>query len=530
MSTLKVLVSDTLPEEGLRVLRDGGIEVLYRTGLEPEQLKKTIADCDGVIVRSATKLTADVIESASRLRAVCRAGVGVDNIDIPAASRKGVIVMNTPAGNTASTAEHTIAMMLAMSRNIPQAYGSLRAGQWERKKFVGTQVAGKILGVIGLGRVGCGVAERAVGLQMRVVGYDPYISKSRARDLGIELKEDLDELLRAADYVTVHTPLTKETENLIGKREFDIMKNGVRIINCARGGIVDEDALYDALTSGKVAGAALDVFRDEPPKDRRLVETPQVVCTPHLGASTEEAQILVAVEAAEQMRDALTDRGVRNAVNLPALDPKQAELLQPYIVLAEKMGSAAMQLAGGRVRDARLHYRGDIAKLDVSILTRAFIAGLLTPIFDEPVNIVNALLLAEQRHISFTEHKSDAPRDFANLIDVSVRTDAGERVLGGTLLGRDDPRIVHLDGYRVEILARGHILLTFVQDRPGLIGDIGKILGSHNINIGRMTFGRREAGGDAITALNVDSPVPPAVLKEVEAVRSVISAHLLTLS
>jgi len=526
---VKVLVSDTLPQEGLRVLEENDIELIYRPKLPPDELKTIIRDCDGLIVRSGTKVTADVIASAERLKAICRAGVGVDNIDVPAASKKGIIVMNTPGGNIASTAEHTIAMLLALSRNIPQANASLRGGEWDRKRFIGSQIAGKVLGVIGLGRVGCGVAKRAIGLEMRVVGYDPFIPKAKAEEIGVDLKQELDELLKISDYITVHTPLTDETRGLIGKREFELMKNGVRIINCARGGIIDEEALYEAIVSGKVAGAALDVFSEEPPKDRKLVEHERVIATPHLGASTEEAQMLVAIEAAEQMRDALFDRGIRNAVNLPALDMKQVEEIQPYISLGDKMGRLMMQLAGGRVKRLEIGYFGEIAAKDTSLVTRGVLAGLLAPILDEQVNIVNAPLLAEERKISINERKSDEAEDFVTLIEARIETDKGSRSVAGTVFGKGDARIVRIDGYSVEVLPEGYVLVLFDIDRPGLIGNIGRILGSHNINIARMTFGRKKAGGDAITALNVDSPVPAAVLKEIESIENVHSAHLVSL-
>ncbi|MEW6354689.1 MAG: phosphoglycerate dehydrogenase [Planctomycetota bacterium] len=526
---MRVLICDTLPEDAVEILQSAGIETICKTGLSPDDLKKEVQSVEGVIVRSATKITADVIAAAENLRAVARAGAGIDNIDVDAATKRGVIVMNTPGGNTRSTAEHTIALLLSLSRNIPQANTSMREGKWDRKSFTGAQVSEKVLGVIGLGRVGYDVAKCAVGLDMKVIGYDPYIDRQKARDLGIELAADPKEIYPKADYITVHTPMTPETEGMIGEKEFAIMKKGVRILNCARGGIIDEGALYDAIRSGKVAGAALDVFVEEPPTDRRLIDLPQVICTPHLAASTEEAQIQVAQQAAAQLADALLDRGVRHAVNLPSLDLKEAERLRPYIALAEKMGMLQIQLAPGRIRAVEITYSGEIAKGDVTMVTASYLAGLLRPMFDQPINMVNAPLMAQSRNITLTERKSESARGFANLIQAEIETADGIRSTQGTLFGRDSIRIVSIDDYHVEIVPEGHVLVIFDVDRPGLIGNIGTILGRRAINIARMTFGRQEAGGRAITALNVDSPVPATVLKEIEAIDSVYTAHLISL-
>lgn len=524
-----VFVADTFPDQGLDILRRAGLEVVYRTDLKGDALKQHIALADGVIVRSATRLTADVIAAGQRIRAICRAGVGVDNVDVDAASKRGIIVMNTPAGNTIATAELTIALMMALSRKIPQANATLRSGAWDRKRFMGTQLAGKVLGIVGLGRVGCSVARRAVGLEMKVVGYDPFITKERAAQYGVDLKKSLTEVLTCADYVSVHTPLTADTQGLVGARELALMKDGVRLINCARGGIIDEDALYAAIKSGKVGGAALDVFSEEPPKDRRLVDLEQVISTPHLGASTEEAQIQVSVEAAEQMADALLNRGVRNAVNLPTADTKELEILRPYATLAERMGALAMQLIQGSIRGVELAFSGDVSKHNVKLVTTSFLCGLLRPIFANDVNLVNAPLLAADRGIQVRETSSNVPGDFSNLIAASIQTDDAKRSVAGTLFGRRDARIVEIDGYLVEAIPQGHLLVLFNQDRPGLIGAIGTLLGRHNINIARMTFGRREAGGDAITVVNVDTPIPQPVLAEVQKIENVTTAHLISL-
>lgn len=525
---MKVFVADTFPDEGLEILRRAGLEVVYKTDLKGDALKKEIADCEGVIVRSATKLTADVIAAGSKLRAICRAGVGVDNVDLEAASKRGIIVMNTPAGNTIATAELTISLLLALSRKIPQANASLRAGAWDRKKFMGTQVAGKVLGIIGLGRIGCSVARRAVGLEMKVIGHDPFITKEKAAQHGVELRP-LEYVLRNADYITVHTPLTPETKGLISEREIAMMKDGVRLLNCARGGIIDETALYNAIKSGKVAGAALDVFVEEPPKDRRLLELDEVIATPHLGASTEEAQVQVSIEAAEQIADALLGRGVRNAVNLPTADPKELEILRPYTILAERMGSLVMQLIQSGIKGVEVGYSGEITKYNVRLVTTSFLCGLLRPIFAEDVNLVNAPLLAAERGIQVRETISNVPGDFSNLVSAAIETDDGKRSVAGTVFSKRDARIVEIDGYMVEALPQGHILVLYNYDRPGLIGAIGTLLGKHKINIARMTFGRKEAGGDAITVLNVDSPVPTDVIKDVEKIENVTSARLVTL-
>jgi D-3-phosphoglycerate dehydrogenase len=532
---VRVFVADTFPEQGLDILRKAKLEVVYKTDLKGEALKKEIAAAHGVIVRSATKLTAELVAEGAKLRAICRAGVGVDNVDLDAATKRGIIVMNTPAGNTIATAEHTVALMLALSRKIPQACASLHGGGWDRKRFMGTQVAGKVLGVVGLGRVGCSVARRAVGLEMKVIGYDPFITKEKAAQYGVELKRTLDEVLPLADYVTVHTPLTDETQGLIGEREFGLMKRGVRVLNCARGGIIDEAALLAAVQSGKVAGAALDVFVEEPPKDRRLLELDAVIATPHLGASTEEAQVQVSVEAAEQMADALLDRGVRNAVNLPTADAQEMEVLRPYATLADRMGSLAMQLIQSGIKAVEISYSGEVTKHNVKLVTTSFLCGLLRPVFAEEVNLVNAPLLAADRGIQVRETTSNVPGDFSNLLAVRIDTEGGTgcsqpvRSVAGTLFGKRDARIVEIDGYLVEAIPQGNMLVLFNHDRPGLIGAIGTLFGRHRINIARMTFGRKEAGGDAITVLNVDSPVPPSVLKEVEKIENVTSAHLISL-
>ncbi len=524
----RVLIADKLPPAAAEILeREPRIEVDTNVGLSPDELKSIIGSYHGIVVRSATKLTADVIEKADNLRAIVRAGVGVDNVDIDAASIKGIVVMNTPSGNTVSTAEHAIAMMMAMSRNIPRACESLRAGKWDRKAFTGTQLCGKTIGIIGLGRIGIEVARRCSAMGMTLLGCDPYITRTKAEQEKVDLC-GLETIYKRADFITVHTPLTDKTRGMIGREQFAMMQPGVRIINCARGGIVDEEALAEALKEGKVAGAALDVYTSEPPANRELVELDNVVATPHLGASTSEAQLNVALDAARQLSDALLGRGIINASNFPALDAKEADQLQPVCALAEKIGALQAQLIHGRIQSAAITYYGELADADVRPVTRSLTAGLLKPVL-ENVNIVNAPVLAEARGISVTETKSSEATDFTSLISVTVATAQREITVKGTVFGKAEPRIVGIDDYRVEVIPRGHVLIIFDEDRPGLIGAIGTLLGQAGINISCMTFGRKEAGGEAITVLNIDGPTSPALLEQIGDVPNVIAAHLVHL-
>jgi len=520
---MKVLISDKLPDVAVEVLTaDSSIEVDNKPGMSADELKSVIGGYDGIIIRSGTKLTADILEHATNLKAIARAGVGVDNVDVNAASRKGIIVMNTPGGNTISTAEHTFALMMALARNIPQAYRSLKSGEWDRKTYVGNQLSSKTLGIIGLGRIGVEVARRALAFEMKVIGCDPYISSDKAAQIGIELA-DLDTIWERSDFITVHTPITAETRGLIGAKEIAKMKDGVRLINCARGGIIDERALAEAIESGKVAGAALDVYTSEPPTDRRLIELQQVVATPHLGASTEEAQINVAVDAASQLVDCLTGKGVRCAINMPSMDGREAGILKPYANLAEKMGLMLRQLVDGQLKSVDVCYIGELSRMNVVPVTRSLTAGLLKGVMEENVNLVNAPVLAEERGINITESRSSATGDFSTMIKVAMQTGQGVRTVEGTLFGKSDPRIVSINGYHVEIFPHGDMLLIMNQDRPGLIGDIGAIIGGGGINISAMTFGRKEAGGDAITVLNLDAQPDDAMLEKIRKVKNVQS-------
>jgi D-3-phosphoglycerate dehydrogenase len=526
---MKVLITYKIAPVCEEMFKSASIEGVIKPNISPADLKKEINDYKGIIVRSETKLTAELLEGAGNLKAICRAGVGVDNIDIAAASKKGIIVMNAPGGNIISTAEHTLAMLLALSRNIAPAYISLKAGQWDRKRFVGTQIGGKTLGIIGLGRVGRQVAKRATALEMKVIGYDPFITPDVAAQFHIHTVGALDELLAQSDYITVHVPLNKETKDLITKQAFDLMKDGVRIVNCARGGIVSEEALYNAIVDGKVAGAALDVFEIEPPTGNKLLELEQVLATPHLGASTKDAQLAVAKEASQLMINALTDKGINNAVNMPVIHPEEFERLRPFTTLAEKMGSVLIQLSNGGLRSIDVAYCGDVSKEkeNVWLLTNSLLVGLLRPTLDEGVNLVSIPIIARERGIKVNETITSCPSNFTNLVYARIHTDDGERSVSGTVFDMREARIVEINGYSVEAIPDGYMLIMFGKDKPGLIGHVGKILGDQNINIARMTFGRKETGGNAIIVLNVEAVISQNTLDAIGRIEGVESVHLI---
>lgn len=525
----KVLVSDALSEEGLKVLKDEKeLQVDVKLKLPPEELKAIIKDYDALVVRSSTKVTKDIIDAATKLKVIGRAGVGLDNVDAEAASKRGIIVMNTPAGNTISTCEHTWSLMLSMSRNVANANASLKEGKWDRNKYMGVELYGKTLGIIGLGRIGTEVAKRAMAFGMKVIAYDPYLTVEKANELGIELVEVKD-IIKQADYITVHTPLTNDTKHMISDKEFEQMKPGVRIVNCARGGIIDEAALIRALDSGKVAGAALDVYESEPPKDFTIFKHDKLVATPHLGASTEEAQVNVAVEVSKQVADALLGRGCRNAVNVPCVDPEIYKILRPYINLAEKMGLVIGQLAEGRIQEIKIQYSGEIIAHDLASVTIAFLKGMLTPILQETVNFVNASVIAKERGIKIIETKSSQIEEFANLVTIEAKTDKTKAVVAGTLSSRKEPRLVKINDFYVEAVTEGYLLILSNEDKPGIIGQIGTVLGQHKINIAGMTLGRTKAGGVAMTVLNLDEEVPDAVMKEIRTAKHVLDAKLIKL-
>ncbi|MCX5688098.1 MAG: phosphoglycerate dehydrogenase [Candidatus Omnitrophica bacterium] len=526
----KILVSDPLAQEGVDILKKvKEFQVDVKHKLPPEELKKIIKDYDCLLVRSETKVTKDIIDAATNLKVIGRAGVGLDNVDLSAASKRGIIVMNTPGGNTMSTAEHAVSLMLSLSRNIPQADVSVKRGEWERKKFMGTEVYGKTLGIIGLGRIGAEVAKRAISFGMKVIAYDPFLSKDKANELGIE-SVDVKGIFKRADYITVHTPLTDETRNIVNKDSIGTMKQGVRIINCARGGIVNEADVLEGINSGKIAGAAFDVYEKEPPvKDNPLFKCDKVVLTPHLGASTEEAQINVAIEIADSARDALLGCGIRNAVNVPCVDFELYKILQPHINLGEKIGALVSQLAKGRIQEIQIKYSGDVAKYNLSPITVAIIKGVLSPVLQETVNYVNSIIVAKERGIKVEEMKATMLEEYSSLISVEIKTDTGVRSVSGTLFTKKDARIVKIDEFHVDAVPEGYMIVAHNIDVPGIIGIMGTILGKNNINIATMTFGREKPGGKTLSVLNVDSAVPENVLNEIRGDKNILDATLIKL-
>jgi D-3-phosphoglycerate dehydrogenase / 2-oxoglutarate reductase len=514
----RVLIADKLESAGMELLRDAGIEVETRLGLKGEELAAALREFDACIVRSQPRITAECLEHPGRLRAIARAGVGVDNIDVPAATRRGVVVMNTPGGNTVSAAEHTIALLLALARRVPAADAVVKAGGWDRNKFVGTQAAGKTLGVIGLGRIGREVARRAKGLDMEVIALDPFVTAAKAAELGYEVAASLDELLPRVDFLTIHVPLSDETKRLIGKRELALMKKSARVLNVARGGIVDEQALADALADGTIAGAGVDVFSAEPiAPNNPLLGAPNVVLTPHLGASTVEAQENVAVEAAQLIADFLLKGQIANAVNMAAVNPAELAEVRPYVDLARRLGLLHAQLAHGAIRKATVIYKGELAGKKTRLLTAAFTAGLLEYRLSAGVNLVNAEVLARERGIEIAESSNPKKGDFATLLHAEVETEGGTAVAAGTLFGDQYVRLVQLGPYRMEGYLDGVLLVFTHRDVPGMIGFIGTIFGTHQVNIAQMTVGRQTPGGEAIGILNLDSPPSEAAVNAVKA-------------
>jgi len=521
----KVLISDKMDPKAAQIFRERGVEVDEITGKTPEELKAIIGEYDGLAIRSSTKVTKDILDHATNLKVVGRAGIGVDNVDIPAASSKGVVVMNTPFGNSITTAEHAIALMFALARQLPEADGSTQAGKWEKNRFMGVELTSKTLGLIGAGNIGSIVADRALGLKMKVVAYDPFLTPERAIELGVE-KVDLDTLLARADFITLHTPLTDQTRNILSRENLAKTKKGVRIINCARGGLVDEAALKDGLDSGHIAGAALDVFATEPAKESPLFGTPNFISTPHLGASTTEAQVNVAIQVAEQMADFLVSGGVTNALNMPSLSAEEAPKLKPYMALAEKLGSLIGQLAHGALTAISIEVEGAAAELNMKPITGAVLAGLMR-VYSDTVNMVNAPFLARERGLDVREVRHDREGDYHTLVRVTVRTEAGERSVAGTLFGNAAPRLVELFGIKVEADLAGDMLYVVNEDAPGFIGRIGTTLGEAGVNIGTFHLGRRAAGGEAVLLLSVDSPVGEDLLTKVRALPGVKTAMAL---
>ncbi len=527
--TTTILITDPLAEEGLAILRkEKQLKVEVKAGLTPEQLKSAVGACEAWIVRSGTKVTKDLIQRADQLRVIGRAGIGLDNVDIDAATQRGVIVMNSPAGNIISTAEHAMSLMLALARNIAQANASVRQGEWKRSKFTGVELFGKVLGVVGLGRIGTEVVRRAQPFGMKAIAFDPHLTEDRARSLEVRLVA-LDELLKTADYITFHTPLTDETRHMIGEREVKILKKGVRLINCARGGILDEAAVAQGIEQGIIGGVALDVFEEEPPKDCPLLKYDNVIATPHLGASTEEAQVNVSVDIALQVRDALLGRGVRNAVNFPCLDPEVYKRIEPYLRLAEKIGSFQGQLSDGPIQQVRITYAGEVAAYQTSPITIALIKGLLTPTLGETVNYVNASVIAKERGIRIVESKAEDIEHFTNAIKLEVESEQQTSQIVGGLFARGEPRIVRINEFAVDAIPSGYMILTSNVDRPGMIGEIGMILGDHKINIAGMTFGREAPGKRAIMLLNVDQAISPEIQKQIRKAKHVLGVRVIKL-
>jgi len=527
---MNILVSDSLSQRGVAVLEQSGFHVDVKLNLSKEQLLEEIKAYDGLIVRSGTKVTADVINAGTRLKIIGRAGTGLDNVDCEAATRRGIVVMNTPGGNTVTTAEHTLALLVAMSRKIPQAVASLKAGKWEKKKFMGTELYNKILGLVGLGQIGTYLTKLAQGLSMQVLGYDPYLAPARVRELGIQTVA-LDELFRRSDFISVHTPLTSETRSLIDIQAIRQMKDGVMIVNCARGGIINEADLYEALKSKEVAAAAFDVFEEEPVKpDHPLLTLDNFICTPHIGASTEEAQEHVAGSIAEQFVDYF-DQGVAlGAVNVPSIPQDAVLQLTPYLGLAERMGLFQAQLIDEGIEAITVEYRGEVATLSLAPLTVAVLKGLFTPILQDTVNAVNAPFIAKQRGIEVKEVKWRDAGDYTSLIRLYVK--AGEQMhqLVGTLYNKKDARIVESNAYSVEVIPEGHMLLIYNIDRPGVIGTIGRILGDHGINISRMQCSRVEKGSNALLVLGLDEVPSLHLLDTLKGEPGILSIRLVDLS
>ena len=524
---MKVLVSDNLSQNGVDILKNGGLDVTVKTGMTKDELKACIGEFDGIVIRSATKVTAEIIDAAKNLKVIGRAGSGLDNVDKIAASKKGIVVMNTPGGNTVTTAEHTIALMFAMARKIPQADQSIRAASWEKKKFMGVELFNKTLGIIGLGNIGGQVAKKAIGLEMNVIGYDPFINDDKANEMGVK-KVGLDEIYAESDFITVHTSLNPETKNLINKDTIAKMKKGVRIINCARGGIVNEADIVEAIKSGKVAGAAFDVFEKEPPEDYNFLNLEQIIRTPHLGASTTEAQDNVALAVAEQIVDYLVNGTIRNAVNFPSIPADQVPKIKPYASLAEKLGGFASQVFMGPATEITIELCGNAATIDAEPIKISALKGFLTPILEETVNFVNAPFIAKERGIDVKVSKGEDAGDYHNKITLTIKSKDEVFTISGTLFGKKDHRIIQINDFYIEIVPEGTMLYVNNVDKPGVIGGIGTIFGSNKINISRMHFSREVMGGGALSVVNVDTDeISEDILKKIRQVPNITNVKVI---
>ncbi|RAI04529.1 phosphoglycerate dehydrogenase [Acuticoccus sediminis] len=522
-----VLISDKLSDAAVQIFKDRGVDVIFEPdlGKDKEALLERIATVDGLAIRSATKVTDKVLEAAKNLKVIGRAGIGVDNVDIPAASRAGVIVMNTPFGNSITTAEHAIAMMFAVARQIPAADASTQAGKWEKNRFMGTELTGKTLGIIGCGNIGSIVAARGIGLKMRVIAYDPFLTAERAAEIGVE-KVELDELFARADVLTLHTPLTEKTRNVVSRERIFAMKKGAIVINCARGGLVDEAALREALDQGHLAGAGVDVFSEEPAKENVLFGAPNLVCTPHLGAATSEAQENVALQVAEQMSDYLLRGAVSNALNMPSITAEEAPILTPFVTLAERLGSFAGQLTETGIKGVRIEYEGDVAELNLKALTAAAVTGLMRPLLQD-VNMVSAPTIARDRGILVEEVRREQQGAYENYIRLTVISERQERSVAGTVFSDGKPRIIQVKGINLDADFAPHMIYVTNQDKPGFIGSIGMALGKAGVNIANFTLGRKEAGGEAICIIEVDGEPSADVLKTIETLPLVNQAKAL---
>lgn len=526
---MKLLICDPISEEGLKLLYDTpGLEITTKYKSTEEELIEIVPDYHGILVRSQTNITAPIIENAKQLKVIGRAGVGVDNIDVDAATIQGIVVINAPEGNTIAAAEHTMAMMLSLARSIPQANYKLRNGEWDRKTFMGVELRNKTLGVIGLGKIGSQVAKRAKAFDMNVVGYDPYVTKAKAELLDIKMV-DLVDLLKASDFITIHLPKTDETKNMLNKEAFGLMKDGVRIINCARGGIIDEEALLEMLNKGKVSGAALDVFAKEPNVESPLIQLPQVVATPHLGASTEEAQVTVAQEVAEGVLQVLKGEPVKTAVNIPFIKPELLSIIKPYLGLVETLGKLISQLMDKPIEHVKINYNGDIANYDLTTLTNTFLKGLLRPMLQDSVNYVNAPVVAKNRGIKVEETKSQELKNYANLISIEVKGNGTVHQVAGTIFSNNEIKLVQLDNFSMDTIPTKHMLIVPHIDKPGMIGQVGTILGEEKVNVAGMQVGRKEIGGNAVMIMTIDDVVSEAALEKMRRIEGIFDVRYVSL-
>jgi D-3-phosphoglycerate dehydrogenase len=513
---IKILVTDKLAKEGIDLLKTmNGVEPVVKTGISEDELARIIGEYDGLIIRSATKVTAKVLEKPGKLRGIARAGVGIDNVDVPTATRKGILVMNTPSGNTLSAAEHTMALILAMCRNVVPACNSLKAGTWDKKSYTGNQLNNKTIGIIGLGRIGMAVAKMATGFNMKILGYDPLATPPDAEKLGIEITESLEKIFKEADFITLHVPRNEQTLNMIGEAQLKMMKPTTRIVNCARGGIINEDALYDALEKKTIAAAALDVFAEEPPKNKRFEKLTNCLVTPHLGASTEEAQIEVAVEAAQLLVDALKGGPIKNALNAPSTGVAAPPVVNTYATLAKRIGTLMSSIAGGQIKKIEVQYRGSIAEHDVTIITTSFQIGLLQPYFEDTINIVNIPILSKERGISVDVTKNIEAKNVASGFGAKVTTTKGTSTITGTVFSDKIMRIIEINGFDVEMTPADTTMIIFNDDKPGVIGTVGTVLGKHGINIQTMGVGQKAAEKKAILAVSLDAKPDEKTIKEI---------------